>query len=136
MFFEIDAALIFSVISLAVAIVSPFLVALANHRHERKMYKMKFAIEYKHEVIERYLRSAGKCLFSFDRESISEFESAASEIFMYAPEEMWDDLDQFNKAVAQCINSVDYGNDIRPALQDLQSNYFKICRGFKNNGRR
>ena len=136
MFFEIDAALILSVISLAVAILSPVLVALSNHRHERKMYRMKFVTEHKHEVIEHYLRSAGKCIFMFDLPSLSEFESVASEIFMYAPEEMWDDLDRFNKAIAQCFNASEYGSSIRASLQALQSDYFDICRQFSKHGRR
>ena len=136
MFFEIDVALILSVISLAVAILSPVLVALSNHRHERKMYRMKFVTEHKHEVIEHYLRSAGKCIFMFDLAALSEFESVASEIFMYAPEEKWDDLDRFNKSVASCFNSAECGANVRAYLQALQSDYFDICRQFSKHGRR
>ena len=136
MFFEIDAALILSVISLAVAILSPVLVALSNHRHERKMYRMKFVTEHKHEVIEQYLRSAGKCIFMFDLTALSEFESVASEIFMYAPKTMREDLDRFNRAVAECFNSAEYGGNVRAELKALQSDYFDICKKFSDYGRK
>ena len=133
---EFDMALVVSVASLSVAVFSPVLVSIFSNRHERKMYRLRFVTEHKHEVIENYLRFAGKCIFLFDLTALAEFESIASEIFMYAPKTMWEDLDQFNRAVASCFNSAEYGGNVRASLQALQSEYFEICRKFSDYGRK
>lgn len=133
---EFDAALVVSAISLAVAIFSPVLVSIFSNLHERKMYRLRFVAEHKHEVIESYLRLAGKCIFLFDLTALSEFESVASEIFMYAPKTMREDLDRFNRAVAECFNSAEYGGNVRASLQALQSDYFDICQKFGDFGRK
>ena len=72
----------------------------------------------------------------FDLTALSEFESVAAEIFMYAPKTMREDLDRFNRAVAECFNSAEYGENVRAELQVLQSDYFDICKKFSDYGRK
>ena len=56
--------LIIAIAAFLAPIIGPAITAVITILHERSMYKKRFATEHEHEAIERYLKVAGKYLFS------------------------------------------------------------------------
>jgi hypothetical protein len=95
---NITWSIVISGIALVVSVLSPLLSTIASNRHQRKMNRMEFFDKHRAEVIEGYLKYAS--IASAMRIGIpNEYFSYYSEIFLYAPEPLIDDIKKIDVLV-------------------------------------
>lgn len=122
-------AIIISAAAFLMTVLGPLLTSLIQCHHETAMYENRFNIEHRHEVIEKYLKSAGKYVFSGEFKNREEFGEASAEIFMYAPKELWSDIRELNITISEAFFIDDY--QLRQkCLQQAQAKYFSLCEKF------
>ena len=121
------------------AVFGPAITAGITCLHETRMYKKRFVTEHRHEAIENYLKAAGRCLFTDDpSKELQVFGEVSSEIFMYAPKALWDDIRKLNEMIIQMSNAEVYQQTqaLREATQEkyleLCENFYPMRRGSKN----
>ena len=125
------AALVLSIAALAFSVAGPIITAVIKRNHERDMFKNKFELKHRHDAIEKYLKSAGRCVFTGDHNDIRDFGEASAEIFMYAPSELWTDIRNLNDGISELTSLSDH-NQIRKEKQYLQSTYLSLCEKMSN----
>ena len=124
-----DYSLWIAFAALFVSAAGPFFTALINSIHESRMSKKRFVQEHEHQVIERYLKAVGKYVFTTEHSDMREFGECSSEIFMYAPEELWDDIRDLNKKITEYRQCDEHS--LRMVLkQNNQKLYFELCEKF------
>lgn len=124
-------AIIISAAAFLTSVIGPCLSAYIQSKHEEKMYKKRFISEHEHEVIERYLKTAGKYSFSMDYNDMRDFGEASAEIFMYAPRELWKDIQELNTQ----ISNISLCNDFQTKKsknKQLQKSYLDLCEKFSD----
>ena len=122
-------AIIVSVIALLSTIIGPIITAKRTCNHEKEMYKLRFYKEHEHEVIERYLRVVGRFAFGQHYDDQKDLGEALSEIFMYAPKELWDDIQSINSKIISILN-IKLNSDRNVHMPELQQLYVKLCKSF------
>ena len=104
--------LLFSILPSLIAVIgvigAPIFSAKQAHKHELRMYDKKFIIEHKIKSIESYLENVGRFLFS---------EQTISMIYIYAPKELWEQIDKMNETVLTISSMIGY---------DQKANYYKV----------
>lgn len=76
----------FSITALIISVLSPFITMFLNHRHELKMYKLRFRVEHKAAIIEQYLNCASEVIQYATPETRSAFGAAHGKMLLYADE--------------------------------------------------
>lgn len=122
-------AIIVTVIALLSTIIGPMITARRTCRHEKEMYKLRFYKEHEHEAIERYLRVVGRFAFGQHYDDQKDLGEALSEIFMYAPKELWDDIQSINDKIISILG-IKSNSDRSVQMPGLQKSYVKLCRDF------
>ena len=122
-------AIIVSATAVLASVIGPMITAAITCHHESKMYKKRFLLEHEHEVIERYLRTAGRYAFGKDHEDQKDLGDATSEIYMYAPIELHEDIQSINEQIIDLISSNRY-NDIPQKNVALRKSYLALCEKF------
>ena len=79
-------------ISLLISILTPILTSIINVVHETRMYKRRFYIEHKAEVIEKYISSTGKRILSADSDYAPEYGQHYGEALIYVNKETADKM--------------------------------------------
>lgn len=129
-----DIGTIFAIIISAVAVLStiigPMITAKITCRHEEKMYKKRFLTEHEHEAIERYLQTVGRYAFGENYEDKKDLGNAISEIFMYAPKELWDDIKSINEQLTNFMVSSYHSGDREQQKARLCKSYLSLCEKF------
>lgn len=123
-------AIIVSAIALLSTIIGPMITAKITCRHEEKMYKKRFLTEHEHEAIERYLQTVGRYAFGENYEDKKDLGNAISEIFMYAPSELWDDIKSINEQLINFMDSSYHSGDRKQQKIQLQKSYLSLCEKF------
>ncbi len=102
---NVDIALIISFIALLCAVLSPIVtgyfrlqekkmeIAAAQAEAARRFYK-----EHRAQVIENFLRTAGKA--AKDRTNLGDFGLNMAEIYLYIKPELWPLADRINQAIS------------------------------------
>lgn len=124
-------SLFLSVIALISSVFSPIAVALLKNRHDKTMFEKEFYEKRKCEVIENYLKCVGAIIF-YNEKSKSETAEWISEIYMYAPEEMWDEIDKMNQLVIN--NAIHYGENSY-TKEVINYKYIDFCKKFSKFSR-
>lgn len=85
-----DWSLIISFIALAVAVISPFLVAVANNRHQEKMYRLQSHSEHVRAAITGYLEYACTVISSaYDsEEEFAEYKKCYMVLFLHSSDDL------------------------------------------------
>lgn len=120
-------------ISLAALLVSaggPALTALIQTKHEQRMHRDRFILEHSHQVIENYLKAAGRYAFGYQPEDKNSFGESCAEIFMYAPEQLWDDIQEINILIHKIIDGKPEFIQIVEMRIELRKKYLNLCRDF------
>lgn len=76
-------------IALIVSVLSPYLTARENNRHQRKMWETKHYEEAKSKAISDYLAGAGMMVYQHAAAAADSYGQAYGKIFTYAPQELW-----------------------------------------------
>ena len=121
--------------ALIVAACGPLITALITAKHESFMYKTKYVDEHKHEVVEKYLKSVGRFLFSLDHNDLKEFGASSSEIFMYAPKNLWDDIKKINEAIFKISSCSDY-EEKKNLCKKSKLLFYELCENFADFSRK
>ena len=108
------------------SVIGPCLTAHITCKHESEMYDKRFKKEHQHDVIEQYLKSIGKYVFSPDLNNVENFGEAVSEIFMYTPLEIREDIKTLNQGVLHVASIQDYEQRQMQKLA-LQPTYLALC---------
>lgn len=119
-------AIVIAGAAFVMSVVGPCLTAHITCKHESEMYDKRFKKEHEHDVIEQYLKSIGKYVFSPGCNDIENFGEAVSEIFMYAPRTMWEDIKSLNQNVLRVASIADYEQRQHQKLA-LQQSYLMLC---------
>ena len=119
-------AIVIAGAAFVMSVVGPCLTAHITCKHESEMYDKRFKKEHEHDVIEQYLKAIGKYVFSPDCNDIKNFGEAVSEIFMYAPRTMWDDIKTLNQGVLH-IASINNYEQRQIQKLSLQQSYLMLC---------
>ena len=107
-------SIVIAAIALVVSVLSPIFTAILNNRYQLKLKRIEFNLQHRAEVIEGYIRTAGKATKSPTYENISDFGKYANEIYLYLDDSFWPYLDTIN-------NSLIFDNFIyETAYQNLQ----------------
>ena len=122
-------AITMSAITVISTLTIPHLTAKKQNEHEQKMYEKRFAKEHAHNVIEKYLQSAGRYVFEFEHKDLSAFGEAVSEIFMYIPEDLAEDIKSFNNKISE-ISRIDDFPQRKAQLKLLQPAFLDLCEKF------
>lgn len=123
-------AITISAIALLSTIIGPMITASITCRHEERMYKKRFLTEHEHEAIERYLQTVGRYAFGENYEDKKDLGNAISEIFMYAPSELWDDIKSINEQLINFMDSSYHSGDRKQQKIQLQKSYLSLCEKF------
>lgn len=94
-----DWSVLISVTALVISVLCPVLTALVNNLFQLKFRNRDFFNKHRAEVIEGYLRTAGACTCNDSKEARSEYGKYYAEIFLYAPEPIWGDLELFHEMI-------------------------------------
>lgn len=136
-------ALIISISSICVPYIFQSVFRILDSKIEDKRFERNHFLTHKSEVIEKYIRCVGKCALSEQKIDKAEFGEACAEIFMYAPEEMWDDILSVNQAISEMIEDFKGAILGAPGYQEQQKyakiiheKYFNLCRCFSKLSRK
>lgn len=83
-----------AIITASLALVSPWIIAIINHKHEEKMHKLKFYEEHKAEVIENFLRKTGAYIYSHNWDKKLDIGEYSGEIYLYVDQKLWNEIDK------------------------------------------
>ena len=122
-------AIIISAVAVISTIIGPMITAGITCRHEKTMYAKRFYIEHEHEVIELYLHVVGRFAFGKDYDDQKDLGDAISEIFMYAPKELWPDIQNINAKMMDLLHHHEYKEGLT-LTDDLRTAYFDLCEKF------
>ena len=92
-------------ITLALSILVPFFTQIANNKHQRKMQKEKYEFEEKQnkiKVFQDFLLDVGGIVGSDGRiktEGLNKAASSLYSLYVYAPKELYNDIDALTKLV-------------------------------------
>ena len=125
-----DIAIIISVAAFATAVLGPLITTWITCAHDSKMHKKRFYEEHKQQVIENYLKSVGKFVFTTNWDDRRDFGESTAEIFMYAPKRLWPIIRSINSKISQYITTQGTDNERKTAVKDLQNCYFELCEEF------
>ena len=106
---------IIALAALAIAILSPFLTAYLNNRHQLKMKRIEFNLEHRAQVIENYIRATGDTIFTHKPSSAHQYGAFYGEIFVYLPIELWPLLLSINEKFKQSL------------YDEAQPEFFVLC---------
>ena len=95
-----DWPVLISITALVVSVLCPVLTALVNNLFQLKFRNRDFFDKHHAEVIEGYLRTAGACTCNDSKEARVEYGKYYAEIFLYAPESLWSDIELFHEMIA------------------------------------
>ena len=123
-------AIIISAVAVLSTIIGPMITAKITCVHEEKMYKKRFLTEHEHEAIERYLQTIGRYAFGENYEDKKDLGNAISEIFMYAPSELWGDIKNINAELINFMDSSYSHGDRKQQKMQLQKSYLSLCEKF------
>lgn len=115
------STLIIAIISFLVALASPIITELIRNSHEKKIWNREFLEKHRCDVIESYLNAVGEYAFCPSLQNREKFGKAVSEIFMYAPQELWSEIEEINSAITN--KSTD---------TSLQQKYLDLCKSFSS----
>ena len=106
---ELDLTITISVILGIAAIISPVLTAIINNHHQLKMKKSEEAkvlyersVLYKREIIENYLRFAGKCIACGSESAVPEYREYYYLALLYVPGELKCEMENANYHIECC----------------------------------
>ncbi len=85
-------SVIFSAVALLISVLSPFISSWSEHRHELKMYTLRFSVEHKATIIEQYLNCASEVIQYATPETRSAFGAAHGKMLLYADESVKRDM--------------------------------------------
>lgn len=122
-------AITISAVAVISTVIGPVLTAAITCLHESSMYKKRFIIEHENEAIEKYLHTVGRYAFGEHYDDKKDFGEAISEIFMYTPEELWDDIQKINAQIVSLLE-IKLHSDRKPYVTELQKSYLVLCRKF------
>ena len=129
---KLDINGIVAAIALCVSIFSPGVVAWINNRHADKAFKREFYEKRKCEVIENYLKCIGGIIFYNDYQNQALSAEYISEIYMYAPETMWKDIDEINSLALNI--ACRHGED-GYSKEAIKAKYIDFCKKFSKFNR-
>lgn len=112
---------IIAVASFVVSILSPWIVEKTKNKHEIKIWNREFLEKHRCDVIESYLNAVGEYAYCPSLQNREKFGKAVSEIFMYAPQELWSEIEEINSAITN--KSTD---------ASLQQKYLDLCKSFSS----
>lgn len=103
---NVDWAATAAWIALAISIVSPFITARMNNKHQLKLreldIKQKQAEEYasvKFDTIDTFISCVGRCIANPTAESIEEVNAIYYKIYLYVPKSLHRDLNTLRSYV-------------------------------------
>lgn len=91
---------IIALAALAIAVLSPFLTAYLNNRHQLKMKRIEFNLEHRAQVIENYIRATGETIITHKPISSQfgpHYGTYFGEVFIYVPNDLWPLLVRINE---------------------------------------
>lgn len=92
-------------ITLALSILVPLFTQIANNRHQRKLQQEQFEREQKQKkiiVYEEFLKNVGAVIARPTPETFIEAGAYINQIYIYAPTEWHDDLDELFVSIRTC----------------------------------
>lgn len=116
----------FSIAALIISVLSPFITMFLNHRHELKMYKLRFRVEHKAVIIEQYLNCASEVIQYATSETRSAFGAAHGKMLLYADESVKRDMmDIYNMFIdsSRLIDFKSASDKLAAISQELSKQY-------------
>ena len=125
-----DLSIILSIVAIFISAASVIVPMLLNMYTQKVTFRREFIQKRKHEVVENYLKSMGKIAFSNVSTDRVESTEWLSEIYMYAPQELWADIDKMNSFVVRA-SSVTISMDEKDyCINQIGDNYIEFCKKF------
>ena len=104
---SVEPEMLLAFIALFLSLVSPIISALINGvfslvqrnnqlKDDRNRRKFDFYEQHRAEVIERYIREAGRASKLDTKENLAEFGSVMGEIFLYTDKSLWPSIEKIN----------------------------------------
>lgn len=125
------AALIISISSAVLTVIVPVVQIFIGNSHEIRMKKIELYDVRRAEVISAYIRSAGAYLQDPRAETAAEYGRAYGEIFLYAPEGLWEQLSNLNEKIIKKYQTPDVYADLSAICMELgklQADCYKLNR--------
>lgn len=121
--------IVISGVTLIAAIASPIITTQLNNRFQMRVHRQQFYDEHRAQTIEKFVSSVGQLCSDIEREQfLREYGKNSSEIYLYIPENLWDNVDRINLA----IYTENY-KQARTELTELCKALNKYPPRFKNN---
>lgn len=122
-------SIVISAVTLVAAIISPIITTQLNNRFQMRVHRQRFYDEHRAETIENFVRSVGQLCSDDGRiQFLGEYGKNCTEIYLYIPENLWDNVDRINSAI--------YAENYKQAQLELT----ELCKAlnkypprFKNN---
>lgn len=127
-------ALIISIFTFVGSVVSPIAVAYMNNHYQKVKYNEEFYQQHRSMVIENYLRAIGKYIYCYNEENTTDLGSSLAEIYMYAPKDLWDKIDQMNDSISK-LHDYSHGDNLSIKLIIIKDQYKNLCKSFHDLGR-
>ena len=84
-------------VTLALSILVPLFTQIANNRFQLKLRKQdekSKKAELKQDAYRRFMEDVGGCILFAQKENIGQAGASIQRLYMYVPEEWWEELDQ------------------------------------------
>lgn len=98
--------IIVSTVTLLCALASPTITAIVNNRYQLKLRQLELthsdktsAEQHQHDIVEKYLMSAGAAAYVFDSKTASEYGKYYALAFAYLPNECHEQMKKFNSVL-------------------------------------
>ncbi len=127
-----DPVLLSSIATVASALITvsgvifgPIVSAHFKHKDEMEAYDKKILVEHRIAAIETYLENVGRYLFH-ERNIDKSISQALSSVYIYAPKELWEQIDQMNTMIINIENAT----DDRSLRLQARKQYVELCKAF------
>ena len=103
-------------IALVISVASPMVTAIINSRSQRKLKEMELIDLRRADAIGSYIQATGAYIQDPRPATASAYGSAYGEIFLYAPQHMWDPIAKLNMKIVN-----------RDTIESMYQDFNKIC---------
>lgn len=100
-------SIILSVLAMLVSAFAPIITTRMNNRHQLNMKEMELYDFRRADAISAYVRAVGAYIKSSTVDAADQYGKAYGEIFLYAPESLWDKISNLNQRLLRPRNGDD-----------------------------
>ena len=125
-----------SIAAMLFTFLAAILPSIINNHYQAKKENREFYEKHRCEVIENYLKNTARHLYGniHAHDYAADYASSLAEIYIYAPQELWEKIDEMNEIIIDLSNANE--DPQRRYLETkAKQNYHELCKSFSDFSR-